>query len=58
MHHGGTAVRRAPDPGMVEQVIAVTTVEAGHLMTEAFQMSRYDGAHVTAVPGDQNPHSS
>jgi hypothetical protein len=56
MHNSGAAVRRAPDRGKIQQVIAVNAVIADDIMTAAPQVSRYRGAHVTAIPRDQNPH--
>jgi hypothetical protein len=56
MHDGGTPVRRAPDRGKIQQVIAVNAVIADDIMTEALQVSRYRGTHVTAMPRDQDPH--
>jgi hypothetical protein len=56
MHHGGAAVRRTPDRGKIQQIIAVNAVIACDIMTQTLQMSRYRGTHVTAVPGDQDAH--
>jgi hypothetical protein len=56
VHDGGAAVRRAPDRGKIQQVIAVNAVVADDIMTEALQVSRYWGTHVTAMPRNQNPH--
>lgn len=57
VHDGGAAGRRAPDRGVVQQVVAVNAVVTDHLMAEAFKVSCYLGTHVTAMPGDQNPHN-
>jgi hypothetical protein len=56
VHDGGAAVRRAPDGGKIQQVIAINAVVADDVMTESLQVSRNRGTHVTAMPRDQNPH--
>jgi hypothetical protein len=56
MHHGGAAVRRAPDRSGIQEIIAVNVVITGNVMAEARQMSRHRGTHLTAMPRDQNPH--
>jgi hypothetical protein len=56
MHHGGAAADRAPDRSRIQQVIAIEAVITDDIMTQALQMSRYRGTHVTAIPRDQNPH--
>ncbi|MDX6416635.1 MAG: hypothetical protein QOG28_1255 [Trebonia sp.] len=56
MHDGGAAVRRAPDRGRIQQIVAVNAVIADDIMSEALQVSRYRGTHVTAMPRDQNAH--
>jgi hypothetical protein len=55
-HPASTAVRRPPDRGEAEEIVAVTPVRADHLMAKARQVSRYVDTHVTALPGNQNPH--
>jgi hypothetical protein len=57
MRHGVAAVGRAPDSHRIQQVMAIEAVVTGDIMTQALQMSRHRGAHVTSVPRDQNPHN-
>ena len=56
VHYSGTAVRRPPDRGEVEKIVAVAAVKTGHFMAKAGQVSRYVSTHITAMPGDKNPH--
>ncbi len=56
MHHGGAPAGRTPDRSRIQQVIAIKTVITDDIMTQALQMSRYRGTHVTAIPRHQNPH--
>jgi hypothetical protein len=56
MHHGAASFGRTPDRDRIQQVIAVEPVKTDDSVTQALQMSRYRGTHVTAVPRDQNPH--
>ena len=58
MHHGVAAAGRAPDRSRIQQVLAIKTVITDDIMTQALQMSRYRGTHVTAIPRDQNPHDT
>jgi len=58
MHHGRTAVRRPPDRGEIEEVVAVDAVKADNIVAQAFQVSRDRGTYVTAMPRDQNAHES
>jgi hypothetical protein len=53
---GGAPAGRAPDRRRIQQVIAVEAVITDDIVTQALQMSRYRGTHVTAIPRDQNPH--
>jgi hypothetical protein len=57
MHDSSAPIRRAPDRGGIEEIIAVDSVIADDLMAEALQMSRYRGTHMTVMPGDQNLHN-
>jgi len=54
--HRLAAVRRLADLCQIEQIRAVSQVEAGHLVAEAFQVSGDRSAYVPAVPGDKNAH--
>jgi hypothetical protein len=56
VHDGGTAIRRPLDRGKVEKIVTVATVITDHFMAKAFQVGRYMGTHVPAMPGDKNPH--
>lgn len=56
MHHGGAAVRSAPDRSGIQQVVAIDAVKADDLMTEERQVLRYRSPYVTAMPRDQNAH--
>ena len=58
MHDGRAAIGRAPDRGGIPQIITVRAVKAGDIVAEAFQVSRYRGTDLTAVPRDQNAHGS
>jgi len=58
MHDGGTAGRRPPDRGRIQEIIAVHAVKADNIMAQALQVSRDRSTHVTAMPGDQNTHDS
>jgi hypothetical protein len=56
VYDGGAAVRRTPDRGKIQQVIAVDAVITGNIMAQVPQMSRYLYTHMTAMPGDENTH--
>ena len=58
VHDGGAAVRRTPDRAKIQQVIAVSAVITDDIVAQAFQVSRYRGTHVTAMPRDQNAHDA
>ncbi len=56
MHHGGAAAGRPPHRSRIKQVVAVEAVITDDIMSQALQMSRYRGTHVTAMSRNQNPH--
>jgi hypothetical protein len=56
VHHGGAASRRPPDRRQIEEIISVDPVKADNIMTKPLQKSPDPGAHLTAMPGDQNAH--
>jgi len=49
-HPASTAVRRPPDRGEAEEIVAVTPVKADHLIAKARQVSRYVDTHVPRCP--------
>ena len=57
-HPASTAVRRPPDRGEVEEIVAVTPVKADHLMANGQGSSGKPlrGHPRAALPGNQNPH--
>lgn len=54
VHDGGAAVRRGPDRGGIQEIIAVGAVVADNVMAQVLQVSRDRAAHVTAMPRNQN----
>jgi hypothetical protein len=56
MHHGGAAVRSAPDRSSIQQIVAIDAVKTDDIMTEERQVLRYRNPYVTAMPSDQNAH--
>ena len=58
MYHRVAARRRMPDLSKIQQIHAVHTVQADHLMAEALQMPSDRHTNMPAMPGDENAHTT
>jgi len=57
MHDRGAVLRRAPDLGEIQEIVAVGTVKPHHVVAEAFQVLSYRRADVTPMTGDEKLHT-
>ncbi len=58
VHDRRAAPGRAADRGQVQDILALSTAEAGHLIPAAPQETCHRDADMTVIPRNQDPHSA